>query len=58
MTLTPDCELGVHISCRTATVVVHGIVIVRGGHCDCTCHQQGRRAPEESGPTPHPVRRR
>ncbi|MFK0225887.1 hypothetical protein ACIQUL_08975 [Streptomyces sp. NPDC090303] len=38
MTMTPDCELDVHISCRTAEVVVKGIVIVKARRCDCPCH--------------------
>ncbi|MER6478730.1 hypothetical protein [Streptomyces filamentosus] len=41
--LTPDCELDVHISCRTAEVVVEGIVIVKAGRCDCSCHKELKR---------------
>jgi hypothetical protein len=42
--LTNDCRLDVHISCRTAEVVVEGIVIKRAGRCDCRCHtEKGKR---------------
>ncbi|MFE6223343.1 hypothetical protein [Streptomyces sp. NPDC057854] len=41
--LQPDCQLGVHISCRTAEVRVHGIVIVKARRCDCPCHEEAPR---------------
>ena len=37
--LRPDCQYGVHGACRTAEVVVEGIVIVKARRCDCECHK-------------------
>jgi hypothetical protein len=47
--LVPECRFGVHGACRTAEVVVEGIVIVRARRCDCPCHENEKPRKSDEG---------